>query len=128
MIMQKLLISIVTFSAISTAAHAQDAAAGQTSFALCGVCHSVGEGAQNKLGPVLNGLDGRRSGAVEGYDYSPAIKSAGIVWSEASFKEFMANPSAKVPGTKMVVTVRDEKDAANLWAYLKQFGADGKIK
>ena len=126
--MQKLLISILTLSAIATAAHAQDPAAGQSGFGLCSVCHAVGEGAQTKIGPILNGLDGRRSGAVEGYDYSPAIKSAGIVWSEASFKEFMANPSGKVPGTKMVVAVRDEKDAANLWAYLKQFGADGKIK
>jgi cytochrome c len=128
MTMQKLLISIVTLSVIATTAHAQDVAAGQTGFGLCSVCHAVGEGAQNKLGPVLNGLDGRRSGAVAGFDYSPAIKTASIVWSEASFKEFMANPSAKVPGTKMVVTVRDEKDAANLWAYLKQFGPDGKIK
>ena len=126
--MQKLLLSIAMLSAIATAARAQDVAAGQTGFALCGVCHAVGEGAQNKLGPILNGLDGRRSGAVAGYEYSPAIKDAGIVWSEASFKEFMANPSGKVPGTKMVVSVRDEKDAANLWAYLKQFGADGKIK
>src|SRR5438552_13104028 len=128
MIMQKLLISIVTFSAISTAAHAQDAAAGQTSFALCGVCHSVGEGAQNKLGPILNGLDGRRSGAVEGYSYSDPIKNAGIVWDAATFKEFITNPGAKVPGTKMTVSVRDEKDIANLWAYLKQFGPDGKVK
>lgn len=126
--MQKLLLSIAMLAAIATASRAQDVAAGQTSFGLCSVCHAVGEGAQNKLGPLLNGLDGRRSGAVAGYEYSPAIKNADIVWSDASFKEFMANPSGKVPGTKMVVSVRDEKDAANLWAYIKQFGADGKIK
>ena len=126
--MRKLLISIVALSAMATAARAQDVAAGQTAFALCGVCHAVGEGAQNKLGPILNGLDGRASGAVAGYDYSPALKSAGIVWSEATFKDFMANPSGKVPGTKMVVTVSDGNAAANLWAYIKQFGADGKIK
>ena len=59
---------------------------------------------------------------------TPALKSAGIVWSEATFKDFMANPSGKVPGTKMVVTVSDGNAAANLWAYIKQFGADGKIK
>jgi len=126
--MQKLLISLATLCAISTTAQAQDAAAGQTQFALCGVCHAVGEGAANKLGPILNGLDGRRAGSVEGYDYSPAIKNAGIVWNEASFKEFMANPSAKVPGTKMVVMVSDPNAAANLWAYIKQFGPDGKPK
>jgi len=128
MIMQKLLLSIVTLSALTTAAHAQDVAAGQTGFALCGVCHAVGEGAANKLGPILNGLEGRQSGSVAGYDYSPAIKSANITWSEATFKDFMANPSGKVPGTKMVITVSDATAAANLWAYLKQFGADGKIK
>jgi cytochrome c len=128
MIMQKLLLSIVTLSALTTAAHAQDVAAGQAGFALCGVCHAVGEGAANKLGPILNGLDGRQSGSVAGYDYSPAIKSANITWSEATFKDFMANPSGKVPGTKMVITVSDATAAANLWAYLKQFGADGKIK
>src|SRR5712671_255597 len=128
MIMQKLLLSIVTLSALTTAAHAQDVAAGQTGFALCGVCHAVGEGAQNKLGPVLNGLEGRRAGTASGYDYSPAMKSADITWSEATFKDFMANPSGKVPGTKMVVTVADGNAAANLWAYIKQFGPDGKMK
>ena len=126
--MQKILISIFLSSAITSAAQAQDAAAGQTGFALCGICHAVGEGAANKLGPILNGLEGRQSGSVAGYDYSPAIKSANITWSETTFKDFMANPSAKVPGTKMVVTVGDPSAAANLWAYLKQFGPDGKIK
>src|SRR5712671_6093161 len=96
MIMQKLLLSIVTLSALTTAAHAQDVAAGQTGFALCGVCHAVGERAQNKLGPVLNGLEGRRAGIAAGYDYSPVMKSANIPWSEATFKDFMANPSGKV--------------------------------
>ena len=126
--MQKFMIAILLSSMVTTAAQAQNATAGQTAFALCGVCHAVGEGAQTKLGPVLNGLEGRQSGSVAGYDYSPAIKSANITWSEATFKDFMANPSAKVPGTKMVITVSDATAAANLWAYLKQFGADGKIK
>ena len=111
------------------ATRAQEAAAGQDAFnRICTICHSVGDAAQNKLGPILNGLDGRRSGTVEGFNYSDPLKNAGIVWSEATFKEFMANPTAKVPGTRMIVAVRDEKDIANLWAYFKQFGADGKIK
>jgi len=70
----------------------------------------------------------RRSGAIEGFAYSDPLKSAGIVWSEATFKEFMPNPMAKVPGTRMIVSVRADKDVANLWAYLKQFGPDGKMK
>lgn len=127
--MVKWIVVIMTVAAATTAARAQDIANGQDVFnKICTICHAVGEGAQNKLGPVLNGLDGRRSGAVEGFNYSDAIKSAGIVWSEATFKEFMPNPAAKVPGTRMVVSIKDEKDIAGLWAYLKQFGADGKTK
>src|SRR5262245_15040300 len=86
--MGRWMIAFFALAATTTAARTQDVAAGQNSFALCTICHSVGEGAQNKLGPILNGLDGRRSGSVEGYDYSPALKNAGIVWSEATFKEF----------------------------------------
>jgi len=127
--MRKLVLAILALATTTTTAvKAQDAAAGQNSFALCAVCHSVGEGAMNKLGPILNGLEGRRSGAVEGFNYSDPMKNAGIVWSEGTFKEFMPNPATTVPGTRMIVAVRDEKDIANLWAYLKQFGPDGKIK
>ena len=121
--------AILALAATTIAARAQDVTAGQNSFALCTICHSIGEGAQNKLGPILNGLDGRRSGSVEGYDYSPAMKNAGIVWGEATFKEFIVNPGAKVPGTKMILSFnRGDKDVADLWAYIKQFGPDGKIK
>src|SRR3954463_9654711 len=122
--MRNLLIAVLAVGAATTTAHAQDVAAGENSFRICTICHAVGEGAQNKLGPMLNGLDGRRSGSVAGFEYSDPMKNAGIVWSEATFKEFIPNPAAKVPGTKMIVSVRDEKEVANLWAYLKQFGAD----
>jgi cytochrome c len=127
--MRKWMIAILALSTPSTVARAQDPAAGQNSFIMCAICHAVGEGAQNKLGPVLNGLDGRRSGSVAGYDYSAPLKNAGIAWSEATFKEFIANPAAKVPGTKMTFSfTRGDKDATDLWAYVKQFAPDGKIK
>ncbi len=127
--MRKWMMAILALSTTTTVAFAQDPAAGQNTFALCAICHAVGEGAQNKLGPILNGLDGRRSGSVAGYDYSDAMKNAGIVWSEATVKEFIANPAAKVPGTKMTLSfTRGDKDASDLWAYIKQFGPDGKIK
>lgn len=59
----------------------------------------------------------------------PGLKNAGIVWGEATFKEFIVNPGAKVPGTKMILAFnRGDKDIADLWAYIKQFGPDGKIK
>jgi cytochrome c len=108
---------------------AQDVAAGETSFKKCIACHAVGEGAKNKVGPELNGLDGRKAGSVEGFSYSEANKSSGIVWDEATFKEYIKDPKAKIPATKMVFAgIKNEKEAGDLWAYLKQFDASGKKK
>jgi len=111
----------------ATSASAQDAAAGEKSFAKCRACHQVGETAKNVIGPALNGLFGRQSGTVEGYSYSPANKNAGITWDDASFAEYIKDPKAKMPGTKMVFAgIKNDKEIADLAAYLKQFGADGK--
>ena len=102
---------------------AGDVAAGETSFKKCAACHMVGEAAKNRVGPLLNGLDGRKSGTIEGFNYTDANKSSGIVWNEASFKEYIKDPKAKIPGTKMVFAgIKNEKEAGDLWAYLKQFG------
>jgi cytochrome c len=107
-------------------AKAQDLAAGEQSFRKCGPCHSVGEDARNKIGPVLNGLDGRKSGTVADYSYSEANKKAEITWSEATFKDYIQNPMAKMPGTKMAFAgIRNDKEIADLWGYLKQFKANG---
>jgi cytochrome c len=107
-------------------AHAQDLAAGEQSFRKCGPCHSVGEDARNKIGPVLNGVDGRKSGTAPDYNYSDANKKADITWSEATFKDYIQNPMAKVPGTKMAFAgIKNDKEIADLWGYLKQFKADG---
>jgi len=114
---------------VAQAAHAQDVAAGEQSFKKCFACHSVGEGAKNKVGPELNGLDGRHSGTAPGYSYSDANKNSGIVWSEATFKDYIQDPRAKIPGTKMIFPgIKNEKEVGDLWAYLKQFGPDGKKK
>ena len=125
---RELMISAVVLIAFLGSAAAQDLAAGETAFRKCQICHDVGEGAKNKLGPELNGLDGRKAGTAEGYAYSDADKNSGIVWSEASFKEYLENPQEKMPGTKMILSVKDEEELAALWAYLKQFGTDGKKK
>ena len=91
--------------------------------------HQVGETAKNSVGPQLNGLIGRHSGAVEGYNYSEANKNSGLTWDEATFKEYIKNPRAKVPGTKMVFAgITNETEIDNLVAYLKQFDKDGKKK
>jgi cytochrome c len=124
-----LAIAAFAVAALAQAAHAQDVAAGELSFKKCAACHSIGEGAKNKVGPQLNGLDGRHSGTAADFNYSDANKSSGIVWSDATFKEYINDPRGKIPGTKMIFPgIKNEQEAGDLWAYLKQFGADGKIK
>src|SRR5467141_1027976 len=79
---------------------AQDAAAGKEVFSrMCLPCHDAGEGARVKLGPPLNGLDGRKAGAAEGFNYSDPMKASGITWNEAQFKDYIKGPMVKVPGT-----------------------------
>jgi cytochrome c len=122
------LVSVLLIGALG-AAKAQDLAAGEQSFRKCLPCHAVGEDARHKVGPLLNGLEGRKSGTIEGYSYSEANKKAEIVWSEASFKDYIENPMAKMPGTKMAFAgIKNEKEIAALWAYLAQFKADGSKK
>jgi cytochrome c len=108
------------------AAQAQDAAAGEKTFAQCRACHQIGLTAKNAVGPELNGVIGRKAGSVEGYNYSPANKNSGITWDEATFAEYIKDPKAKVPGTKMVYAgLKDEQKIKDLIAYLKQFDASG---
>jgi len=127
--MKAILTAAVAVAAMAQAANAQDVAAGEQSFKKCFACHAVGEGAKNKVGPALNGLDGRKSGTTEGYSYSDANKKSGLTWNEASFKDYIKDPRAKIPGTKMIFPgIKNETEAGNLWAYLKQFGPDGKKK
>jgi len=127
--MRKSVIIACLFLAGSASAHAQDVAAGEQSFKKCLPCHRVGPEAKNLVGPVLNGLDGRKSGSVEGYNYSEANKNSGITWGEDVFKEYITNPRAKIPGTKMVFAgINSENERANLWAFLKQFDASGNKK
>ena len=127
--MKGLVLASVIVIASSASAFAQDLTAGENSFKKCLPCHRVGEGAKNLVGPVLNGLAGRKSGSIEGYSYSDANKNSGITWDEAVFKEYIANPRAKIPGTKMVFAgISNENERTNLWAYLKQFDAEGKKK
>jgi cytochrome c len=110
-------------------AFAQDLAAGENSFKKCLPCHSVGADAKNKVGPLLNGLEGRKSGTIEGYNYTEANKNSGITWDETVFAEYIKDPRAKIPGTKMVFAgIKSENEIKNLWAYLKQFDAKGAKK
>ena len=130
--MKKLTLSVAVLAsamAATSAARAQDVAAGETSFKKCTPCHSIGEGAKNKVGPELNGIDGRHSGTAEGYSYSDANKNSGITWNKDQFLEYIKDPKAKVPGTKMTFAgIKNQNEINNLWAYVSSFDKDGKPK
>jgi cytochrome c len=127
--MKPVILASLTLLAAMGMTRAQDLAAGEQSFRKCSPCHSVGEDARNKVGPQLNGIDGRKSGTAPDYSYSEANKKAEITWGDATFKEYIQNPMAKVPGTKMAFAgIKNEKEIGDLWGYLKQFKADGSKK
>ena len=123
-----ILVALLTVAGAGGAS-AQDAAAGEKVFGVCKACHQIGENAKNAVGPVLNGVIGRKAGSVPGYSYSDANKNSGITWDETTFREYIKDPKAKVPGTKMAYAgLKDEQKINDLIAFLKQFDADGKKK
>jgi cytochrome c len=121
--------AILAGTALIGPAQAQDAAAGEQSFKKCLPCHSIGPNAKNKVGPELNGLDGRKAGTAPGYSYTEANKNSGITWNKENFLSYITDPRAKIPGTKMIFPgIKNEKERENLWAYVSQFGPDGQKK
>ncbi|HEX2942635.1 MAG TPA: cytochrome c family protein [Rhodopila sp.] len=106
-------------TAASLPATAADPAAGKQVFQnVCSICHSVQPG-QNKIGPTLFGVVGRKTGAVPGYSYSAANKAADITWTEANLDKYLEAPRAMIPGTKMTYGgLKDPTKRANLVAYL----------
>lgn len=120
---------VALFAACSGEAGAQDAAAGEKIFVVCKTCHQIGEGAKSGIGPSLNGVIGRKAGTLQGYSYSAANIGSGLTWDEVTFREYIKDPKAKVPGTKMFYAgLNDEQKTSDLIAFLKQFDADGKRK
>ena len=119
--MLRALLVLVALAAV-TPARAQDAAAGERVFTQCRACHQVGETARNLVGPVLNGLFVRKAGTVEGYSYSPANKGSALTWDEATFRDYIKDPKAKMPGTKMIYAgLKEERRIDDLIAYLHTF-------
>lgn len=111
------------------AVYAQDVANGEDVFKKCRACHQVGEGAKNVVGPLLNGIFGRKAGSIEGFKYSDANKESGLTWDDKTFATYIKDPKAAMPGNKMAfVGIKDEKDVADLMAYLKQYNEAGKKK
>src|SRR5215472_3762127 len=99
--MKTVSVAIVALAVSAGVAVAGDTAAGETVFKKCMTCHSkLGETAQNMIGPVLNGLKGRKSGTVPGFSYSDANKNSGIVWDEGTFKNTSKIPRRRSRGPK----------------------------
>ncbi|WP_276314750.1 c-type cytochrome [Rhizobium changzhiense] len=116
--------AITALSPGNAGAQEGDATAGATVFKKCVTCH-VADSDTNKVGPSLNKLFGRKAGTHPGFAYSTGMKAAGdggLVWDEATLRDYLHNPKAKVKGTKMAfVGVKDEQEITNLIAYLKQY-------
>src|SRR4029077_13718454 len=103
--------------------------AGRRERSACLPCHAIGPGAENKVGPELTGLDGRQAGTAANFNYSDANKNSGIVWNEATFKDYIRSPQARIPGTKLAFAgITNPQEIEDLWAYLKQFDANGEVK
>ena len=103
-----------------------DAVAGKAVFNQCKACHQVGPEAKNGVGPILNGIVGRKAGEGAGYNYSDANKNSGLTWDEATLRSYLTDPKAKVPGTKMIFPgIKREKQLDDLMAYLMGIKADG---
>ncbi|MGN6411346.1 MAG: cytochrome c oxidase assembly protein [Nitrobacter sp.] len=85
----------------------------------CTACHELDA---NKTGPRLGDVVGRQAGAVPGYHYSPALKSAGLVWSRDNLDRWLADPKKFVPGARMPVRVLDAPSRHDLVAYLQSVG------
>jgi cytochrome c len=116
----------VAFAGAVPAIADADPVAGKAVFNQCKACHQVGPEAKNGVGPTLNGIVGRKAGSLAGYNFSDANKASGLTWDEATLKEYLTDPKAKVPGTKMIFPgIKRENQLENLIAYLKQIKADG---
>jgi cytochrome c len=129
----KRMVAIAAALTLFTVAHAEgplpagDAAKGATIFTQCSACHTVGPGAQKSVGPVLNGVIGRRSATSPGYRYSGPMRNAALVWDEPTLARYLRGPEQMVPGSKMVFPgLTSDQDIADVIAYLKQYGADGQ--
>ena len=106
---------LLALSAVPVAA--ADVEHGKALFQTCVACHTERSDA---LGPSLKGVVGRKSGALEDFRYSNAMKRANLVWDDDNLRAYIQDPQAKVKGNRMPYGgVSDPKDVDDIIAYLK---------
>lgn len=94
-------------------------AAGMQVFHQCTACHSL-DSSKNGFGPSLYNVVGRKAGTVPRFDYSPALKKSGLVWTEANLRKWISGNDKLVPGTRMRhVAITDKAEQDYLLAFLR---------
>lgn len=124
-----ILLAIILLAGTAVPVLAQDAAAGEKDFLVCRACHQIGPTAKIAVGPVLNGIVGRKAGTYPDYQYSDANKNSGIVWTPEELDKYLTSPQTVVPHTKMIFPgLKEEQKRKDVIAFLEQFGPDGEKK
>ena len=127
--MRSVMLALLLAGGAALPALAQDAEAGSRDAAVCRACHQIGPGAKNAVGPVLNGVVGRKAGTYPGYAYSEANKSSGLTWDAPTLEKYIASPQSVVPHTKMIFPgIKDPQKVKDVIAFLEQYGPDGEKK
>jgi len=118
-----LAIAFALFAVTAVQSAAQDISRGEELFKACKNCHEVGSEAKNKVGPHLDGLFGRTAGAIEGFNYSSAMKKAGedgLAWDAESVDKYIEKPREFISGNRMSYRgMADSQDRADLIAWLE---------
>jgi cytochrome c len=116
---------VVALVPVEAPAQQGDADNGADVYKKCRACHDIGPEAKNKVGPLLNGIVGRRAGTIEGFNYSAANQEAGakgLVWTEEVLFKYLEAPLSFMPGTKMAFAgLNDPQDRKDVIAFLKTF-------
>ena len=111
--------AVAAFSIPMQAHAAGDADKGKAVFRQCSVCHSAQEG-ENRVGPSLFGVYGRKAGEAPAFSYSKAVTESGITWNDDTLAKYLLNPQQTIKGTRMAFPgLQKPEDRDNIIAYLK---------
>ena len=96
-----------------------DLANGARQFRRCQSCHTLNEGGRHTVGPNLFGFMNREAASAEGFNYSPALREAGLVWDVETLDSWLENPRAMVPRNRMsFVGLRDAEARRDVIAHI----------